>query len=468
MRVLGGYKPLALKSAVMNGKRLISFSPRWRQVKQYWLIIILIIIGMSSCQNSAPSATPTVQPPSDEASILPTTPPLSTATPPSNTLFIPLINGDIATSAPSPEATALLQPTLTPTPAYPIYEGPTLNRNDIGVQVYIHRVDVPQLVGQLAELGVGWVKVQVSWKLYQPNPEQYSDERFEDLDRLVQIAQENSINLLLGVAKAPEWSRPTTEQDGPPRDNDLYRQFMQLLALRYKGRVAAYELWNEPNLQREWNGVPLDAAALVNLIRAGAEGVRAADPAALIISGAPAVTGIDNAIVAIDDRRYFRAMLTAGVAEAVDGFGVHPYGWANPPDATMLNPNTAVPTHNNHPSFFFQDTLQDYGALLTEFNITDKQLWVTEFGWGSFEQFGAAPPVEAAFMAYVSEWQQAVYMQRALALASEWPQVGPMMLWNLNFAPWIGAAYSESGYSLLRPDGSPRPSYFALATIPKQ
>ncbi len=327
---------------------------------------------------------------------------------------------------------------------------------------------MPQLVEQLAELGVGWVKVQVSWKLYQPNPAQYSDERFEDLDRLVQLAQANNINILLGVAKAPEWSRPTTEQDGPPRDNALYRQFMQTLALRYKGQVAAYELWNEPNLQREWHGMPLDAAALVDLIRAGAEGVRAADPTALIISGAPAVTGIDDGLVAIDDRRYFRAMLAAGVAELVDGFGVHPYGWANPPDATVLNPDTAVPTHNNHPSFFFQDTLQDYGALLTEYNITDKPLWVTEFGWGSFEQFGTAPPVEATFMADVSEWQQAVYTQQAFALANEWPWVGSMMLWNLNFAPWIGAAYSESGYSLLRPDGSPRPSYFALATIPKQ
>jgi hypothetical protein len=55
-----------------------------------------------------------------------------------------------------------------------------------------------------------------------------------------------------------------------------------------------------------------------------------------------------------------------------------------------------------------------------------------------------------------------------LALAHEWQWVGPMMLWNLNFAPWIGADFSESGYSLLRPDGSPRPVYWALAALPKE
>ena len=161
-------------------------------------------------------------------------------------------------------------------------------------------------------------------------------------------------------------------------------------------------------------------------------------------------------------------MLAAGVAEVVDGFGVHPYGWANPPDATFANPDTAVPSHNNHPSFFFKDTLHDYAALLDEFGVADKQLWVTEFGWGSFAPFGQLPPAGAEFMNDVSEWQQAAYTQRAFALAHDWPWVGPLMLWNLNFAPWLGPDFSESGYSLLRPDGSPRPAFFAIAGLPKQ
>ncbi len=422
----------------------------------------LMLFGLIGCREDLPAVTAT-------AVSLPTASPTETPPPTAATLSEPTF---VATET----AVATLMPTLSPTPSHPAYTGPTLNRDDIGVQVYLHRVDVPSLVAQLNELGVGWVKVQVSWKLYQPSPDQFSDELLAELDQLVNNAQANNIQVMLSVAKAPEWSRPTTELDGPPGDSDLYRQFMQFLAQRYAGRVAAYELWNEPNLQREWNGVPLDAAALVALMRTGAAGVRAGDVAALVISGAPAVTGINDGMMAIDDRVYFRGMLAAGVAEFVDGFGVHPYGWANPPDSTFEGPDTAssagsgqaVPSHNNHPSFFFQDTLRDYGDLLTEFGITNKQLWVTEFGWGSFERFDAAPPAEAEFMVNVSEWQQAVYSQRAYELAHTWPWVGPMMLWNLNFAPWIGPAFSESGYSLLRPDGSPRPAYFALAALPKE
>jgi hypothetical protein len=387
----------------------------------------------------------------------------------SSEVYLPLAANGKATPTPvaSPPTP---RPTATPSPAYPIYNGPPLDRNGFGLQVHLHRQDLRSLLRHLQALNVGWVKVQVSWKLHQPQPDGYSDEYFAELDALVSAATANDMAVLLSVSKGPEWSRPTTEMDGPPTDYTLYRAFMQRLAGRYRGRVAAYELWNEPNLQREWNGVPLSAADLVTLIRLGAAGVRAADPTALIISAAPATTGINDGLMAIDDRVYLRQMLAAGVADVVDGIGVHPYGWANPPDSSAAAPDLSIPSHNNHPSFFFRDTLFDYAAILNEFGLdpANKPLWVTEFGWGSFAGFDASPPAGAEFMSAVSEWQQAAYTLRAYELAHEWEWVGPMMLWNLNFGPTLGSDFSESGYSLLRPDGSLRPVYLSLQTIPKQ
>ena len=274
--------------------------------------------------------------------------------------------------------------------------------------------------------------------------------------------------MLLSVSKAPEWSRPTTEMDGPPSDYGQFEAFMRTLATRYTGQVAAYELWNEPNLQREWNGTPLSAADFVELMRRGAAGVRSADPAALIISGAPATTGINDGVNAIDDRVYFGAMLAAGVAEFVDGAGVHPYGWANPPDARAADASQASSSHNNHPSFFFADTLEDYRAMLVSAGADALPLWPTEFGWGSFEGLvtdtgePASPPAGSEFMADNSEWEQAVYTLRAFELAHDWEWVGPMFLWNLNFGFALDYQFQETGYSLIRPDGGRRPVYRAL------
>jgi polysaccharide biosynthesis protein PslG len=372
-------------------------------------------------------------------------------------------------SPPTPPMTATPRPTITPTPTpvFPLYEGPPLQSENIGVQIHIHREDIRPILRHLQALGVGWVKVQVSWKLYQPYPDAYAEDRLAELDTLVEATVNNNIQVLLSVSKAPEWSRPTTELDGPPTDYALYRDFMAFLGNRYQGRVAAYELWNEPNLQREWNGAPLSAADLTRLIAAGAEGLRQSDPEAQIISAAPATTGINDGITAIDDRVYLRSMLEAGIGDVVDGIGVHPYGWANPPDSSYAAPDSSVPTHNNHPSFFFKDTLSDYKGLLAEFDVQD-QLWVSEFGWGSFDQITdddgdpTQPPPGVEFMNDVNEWEQAVYLLRALEMGQEDSSVGPMIIWNLNFGPLLGHEYSETGYSILRPDGSRRPAYRSL------
>jgi hypothetical protein len=446
------------------------------------LLTWLLLMTVSACRSVAGPApmpmTPTAVPSQTAAptvgTIVPTVAPTAVPTAVATAqVFLPLTGGPAnATPAPGPEAAVLptgtLPPTISPTPAYPRYTGPPLDRDDLGIQIYLHRQDMRDIVRHLAALDVGWVKTQVSWKLHEPRPGEYSEELFGELDRLVDAAANNNVRLLLSVSKAPEWSRPTTDEDGPPSDYAEFERFMAYLARRYQGRVAAYELWNEPNLRREWNGAPLDPALLVELTRRGAAGVRSADPGALIISAGPATTGINDGVSAVDDRVYLRGMLAAGVAEVVDGVGVHPYGWANPPGAGAADAVQKAPSHNNHPSFFFNDTMQDYRALLVEFGAEDRPLWATEFGWGSFENLTtdsgapAAPPAGAEFMDNVSEWDQAVYILDAFALAHDWPWAGPMFLWNLNFAPGIGSAFSESGYSILRTDAERRPAYLAL------
>jgi hypothetical protein len=366
----------------------------------------------------------------------------------------------------SPEPSRLPDtPTPIPEPAFPVYEGREVSPTNSGVQIHLHRENLEQIFSHLDMLGVGWVKVQVSWKLYEPEPGEFDDFRFDELDRLVSMARARDIRVLLSVAKAPEWSRPTTELDGPPMNFQLFETFMNKLASRYGDQVAAYELWNEPNLNREWNGVPLSATDLVELIRYGAAGVRAANQEALLISGAPATTGINDGLVAIDDRLFLKQMVAAGIVNMVDAIGAHPYGWANPPDSSAAAPELSIPSHNNHPSFFFVDTLQDYRQILLQSSRPDIPIWVTEFGWGSYEGLAKDPPAAVEYMAYVDEQQQASYTLRAYEMAQEMAGIGPLIIWNLNFAPTFGDDFVESAYSLLRPDGSRRPVFNSVTSM---
>jgi hypothetical protein len=447
------------------------------------LVLLLFVLLLAACgandeavavqtavstQPALSQITPSPTKVMTETAVAATPPPIPT---------IQLTNSPIASDTPiasyTPTASNTPTVTFTPRPAYPLYDGPPLNRSDIGIQMHVQQVKLMPLMNHVQALDVGWVKTQVSWKLYQPFPDQYSEDRLAELDAFVEAANARGIAVMLNVAKAPEWSRPTTELDGPPTEYALFQQFMQFLAERYQGRVAAYELWNESNLQREWNGSPLSAADTVALMQAGANGVRAVDANAILISGAPATTGINDYVAAIDDRVYLRQMLEAGVGDVVDVIGVHPYGASNPPESSASDEESGVPSHNNHPSFFFKDTLDDYAAILNEYGV-EKELWATEFGWGSFEGLlnkqgtPAPPPGGVEYMGYVDEWQQAVYILAAYELAHTRDEVGPLILWNLNFGPILGTDFAESGYSVLRLDESKRPSYLALQHAPKQ
>jgi hypothetical protein len=254
----------------------------------------------------------------------------------------------------------------------------------------------------------------------------------------------------------------TDLEGGPPADFAEFRRFMEQMAARYRGRVAAYELWNEPNLAREWRGDTLSAARFVDLVAQGAQGVRAGDPDAIVISGAPAVTGINDGVTAIDDRVYLRGMYEAGIERWVDGIGVHPYGFANPPDASWQDTQQISSSHNDHPSFFFRDTLEDYRAIMVAFGDGGRRLWPTEFGWASVSKMGAMDTTGWEYALEVNEREQAEYIVRAFRMGEEREWVAAMFLWNLNEAPIWGPGNPTSAYSILRPDGAYRKSYIAL------
>ena len=369
----------------------------------------------------------------------------------------------LAAPARTPTPTPIvIVPATAPATSTPPTTSTPVPKPNVGVQGQFIGPEGDAGIKLAAELGVGWIKQQVDW-----NSTEYARGLYHwgELDHLVAEAQPCGLKIMLSVARAPGFSRPEpVEEDGPPSDFSIFRDFLFALAKRYQGRVAAYELWNEPNLRREWRGFDLSAAKFVELLKAGSSGVRAGDPDAIIISGAPATTGIDDQINAIDDRVYLRAMITAGVADYVDAIGAHPYSAGNPPDERAADATHLRASFSNHPSFFFLDTLEDYHAILLEAKI-DKPIWVTEFGWPSIDQFGAVDTAGWEYARAVTEADQAAYLRRAIELRRDRAWLGPLLIWNLNIAPLLGAERSESAYGLLRPDGALRAAYQQLRGI---
>ena len=170
---------------------------------------------------------------------------------------------------------------------------PPVPKPSFGIQIDPNTDDLSRVLRWVQGMGFGWIKVQVQWAIIEQQPGVY---RWTELDGLVNLSNDFEFDLLLGVVDAPGWLRAEPGYNGPPHDPAEFERFMAVLASHYAGKVTAYELWNEPNLQREWYGETLDPAAFVALIAAGSRGVRQGDSQALVISAASGVTGIDDGL----------------------------------------------------------------------------------------------------------------------------------------------------------------------------
>ncbi len=351
-------------------------------------------------------------------------------------------------------------PTPTPTP---IPGGQPTYGFGYGIQVHLPGQDMAAVANQVKDLGMTWVKQQIEWKVYEPTARGQID--WTTLDSMVNVLNGAGLKILFSVVKAPNWARSTTQEDGPPTDLRDYANFVGALAARYKDRVQAYEIWNEQNLRREWNGRALSAVSYVEMLALAYNAIKAADPKAVVVSGAPAPTGFNDRINAIDDRQYMREMYAAGVAAYSDAIGAHPNGWANPPASVCCNNTAGVPTHDDHRSFFFRHTLEDYRAIMTQNGDGGTFIWATEFGWGTHEDLAGDPVTGYEFVAYTDLNEQATYIVDGFAYAKAQNYVGPSFLWNLNFC--LVTTGEQCYWGLLAPGGTQRPAYNAVKNIPK-
>ena len=101
---------------------------------------------------------------------------------------------------------------------------------------------------------------------------------------LVRLAGEYHIVLAPYVCYTPEWLATQKENfwRQPPRDLKPFGAFVYAIARRYRGKVASWEIWNEPDNHEFWEGT-VDQFA--ELEKEGIQAVHRADPKAVVVLG---------------------------------------------------------------------------------------------------------------------------------------------------------------------------------------
>jgi hypothetical protein len=291
---------------------------------------------------------------------------------------------------------------------------------------------------------------------------------FSRADEIVTEAGAKGVKLVARLTETPDWAlvdqlaaqpggiMPDWVVDSPPDDPADFGAYCGTLAARYRGRIAAYQLWNEPNLAREWGGRPPNATAFVALLRACSEAIRAADPAAILISAglSPTETWTEQAT---PDDMYFQQMYDAGFQQYVDVAGVHAPGYDQPPE---VSPDEAV-ANGSRRAFTFR-RVEDLRRIMVRNGDGARQMAILEMGWTTDP--GINP--DYAWFA-VDEDTQAEYFVRAFQYAADhWrPWMGLMSIIYLGKPSWTPEA-EEYWWSVMTMDFT-RPAYFALSNMAK-
>lgn len=233
----------------------------------------------------------------------------------------------------------------------------------------------------------------VTWADLEPEQGRWN---WNHLDRIVANAKGTGAELLLPLQGTPDWAASDPASVGaygkgantaPARMSD-WIDYVRAVATRYKGVISAYEVWNEPNLTRFFNGSPRQMAVLT---RNAAQAIRQVDPAARIVcSGITGNYGLT----------WFKDYLAAGADKYCDIIAYHFYVQHGAPEKMA-------------------PLIADVKKTLAGAGIAERALWNTETGWVIDTGGGAraaADGVPTTWKALPMETALA-YIPRALLIA---------------------------------------------------
>jgi polysaccharide biosynthesis protein PslG len=281
----------------------------------------------------------------------------------------------------------------------------------------------------LSQCGVKWIRAWWGWGMCEKERGKYDWNEYDRQFKAVDDAKMLIMPILLRYYSSYEyeWTGPITERNpnragqAPiqeyPRESVLpdWTAWAGKIAERFKGRIPAYEVWNEPTMGSAPHGVltPKQYAVLLN---ATTPAIRKADPKAKIVGFA----GVEPPFI--------KDTLALGVAGTMDIVSEHSYAQLKQPETHLTK------------------RMEEVRALLAANGCENKPIWHTEQGNGGDDDGYMAPSESDADGAAL--FMRNIVVGRAVGIAK-------------NF--WFSAQTSPTyGYAVFYEDYVPRPKLAAL------
>jgi hypothetical protein len=343
-----------------------------------------------------------------------------------------------------------------------------------GVNTFLHKeVDrwKKEKTFELArDMGVGWIKQQFPWAEIEfrvdPNRPFWdvknNQNAWDKFDQIVEMAEQYGVRIIARIDSAPAWARPADEatikrlqEQGldpakappSPQHMDDFGRFIRIFVERYQGRIAAIQVWNEPNLKREWaTGRPVNAREYVEMLKTAYTAAKEVDPSMIVLAAPLATT--NETKENLRETEYLQQMYDAGAKQYFDVMAANAYGKDYPPE------DAPSPDKLN---FRRVELLRQ---VMESNGDGNKPVWFNEYGWNASP---ADMPEEKLLWGRVTPEQQAEYTVRGIEYARRhWPWAGVFTIWYLRQVGDIPPDNSEYYFGLVSPDFVVSPAYRAV------
>jgi hypothetical protein len=201
----------------------------------------------------------------------------------------------------------------------------------------------PEEYELLDEMGAVWLLRTFYWGRIEREKDKFD---FAGYDNFVDSAKSNGQKVIAVLAYAVKWINDGRNNDYISNGNiHHFLNYIEILVNRYKGKVDAWQIWNEPNWIF-WKGTNKE---FYELSRLAAQKIREMDPDAYIIGGG----------FLRHPKNYIKNMNKSGAFENLDALSFHPYA---------VNPNGSMRLTDN------------FIKTLSEINFKG-DIWITEVGF---------------------------------------------------------------------------------------
>ena len=252
----------------------------------------------------------------------------------------------------------------------------------------------------------------------------------EEWDHYVRRAAEEGIEPMLIL----DYGNPFYDNGDKPLSEEAlegFTRYSEFIVRHFKGVVRHYEVWNEYDI-KIGGTTPGSAENYARLLAKVYPRIKKIDPSIVVYGGAMTPSGVRNG--------WLEAMLAAGALRHLDVVSIHTY-------------NYGQPGRDRTPEAW-AEWMRKTGDLIARYNEgRPAPLYITEMGWPTQLDKRGTPPRDSA-----------AFLTRMYLLARTLPSLKGIWWYDFQDDGWT-ASYNEHNFGLVRPDLTPKPSYFALADI---